>query len=70
MQSCHPHSSESPEAVQSDSDDLEDMERETLAALHSADINFEELIPPAIPLMPKAVLPKEPVRPAYTDDLL
>jgi hypothetical protein len=46
------------------------MELETLAALHNADFNYEDLIPPAVPLMPKAVLPREPLRPAYNDPLL
>lgn len=72
MQRSHPHSSASPEppGAHSDSEDLEDMELETLAALHNADFNYEDLIPPAVPLMPKAVLPREPLRPAYNDPLL
>jgi len=72
MQRSHPHSSASPDpqSAHSDSEDLEDMERETLAALHNEDFNFEDLIPPAVPLMPKEVLPREPLRPAYDEPLL
>lgn len=72
MQRSHPSLRDSPDLgnERSDSEELEDMERETLAALQGHDFNLDDLVPPAIPLMPKAVQPQEPLRPAYTDPLL
>ena len=72
QRSHHPATSASPDLREegSDEEELEDVEKETLAQLHTIDFDLEELIPPAVPLMPKEVLPQEPIRPAYNDPLL